>query len=178
MKLFMKRIHFRFLSDFKVLLIVFLTVLPASDACAQHRVVSNVTVAEIEAATKSLEKERDAIFIQALQLSLSDALNFQTIYSQYSKERKVLDEELLGLIVTYLEQYPLPDKKFTYEFIKHSEKYQRKELKLRKKYFQKLSKKVSVQTASRFYELDDFCATVLRLNILLSLPFSESILQN
>ncbi|HRJ29930.1 MAG TPA: hypothetical protein PLV21_06680 [Cyclobacteriaceae bacterium] len=174
----MRIICFRFVPDFKVFFLAFLLAMPASGGWAQQRAVSNVTVAEIEAATKGLEMERDAIFMQALQLSLSEALVFQTIYSQYSKERKVLDEELLGLIVTYLEQYPLPDKKFTLEFVKHSEKYQRKELKLRKKYFQKLSRNVSVQTASRFYELDDFCATVLRLNILLSLPFSEGILQN
>lgn len=164
--------------DLKVLLVTFLLYLIPSGGSAQQRVVSNVTVDEIEAATKSLEKERDAIFIKALQLSLSEAIGFQAIYSQYSKERRVLDEELIGLIVTYVEQYPLPEKKFTYAFIKQSEKYQRNELKLRKKYFQKISKKVSVQTASRFYELDDFCATVLRLNVLLSLPFSEGILQN
>lgn len=146
-------------------------------AKAQMTLPQGLTVRELESAKNRLERERDAIFTNALHLTISQAADFAPIYTRYTKEKKELDDELITMMVQYLEQFQHADGKFMHDFINRSESYQKKELKLRKRYFKELNKEISIQVASEFYELDDFCATVLRMNILTSLPFTNSISQ-
>lgn len=136
-----------------------------------------LTVRELESAKNRLEMERDAIFTKALHLTITQASDFAPIYVRYTRQKKVLDDELIKMMVQYLEQFQHADRKFMHDFIRRAETYQRKELRLRKRYFKEVNKRISIQVASEFYELDDFCASVLRLNILTSLPFTNSILQ-
>jgi hypothetical protein len=147
------------------------------NAYGQMTLPPGVTVKELEEAKKRLEMERDAIFTDALHLTISQAADFSPIYSRYSREKNELDEDLIRLMVDYLKEYEHADRKFMHEFIVRSERYQKEDLKLRKRYFKEINKKISMQVASEFYELDDFCATVLRLNILVSLPFTQRILK-
>lgn len=130
--------------------------------------------AELEKAKRDLQKERENIFIQALHLSTTQASVFHVIYVEFNKEKSALDGELFSLIVKYGENYQKLDATLMKEFIKQSESYQRKELALRKKYYSKLSKAISVELASQFYEVDDFVSTSLRINILSGLPFTQS----
>lgn len=145
---------------------------------AQNLALPAVTANDLEQAKTRLERERDAIFMDALHLSISQASNFHPIYVKYAKEKKDLDGRLIRLMVQYLEKYQSGDRKFMHNFISESLKYQRAEERLRKKYFKKISKEVSLQVASEFYELDDFCCAVLRLNILSSLPFTAGFIHN
>lgn len=133
------------------------------------------TSLEIERAKRDLRKERENIFIQALHLSTSQASVFHVVYVDFEKEKNVLDDELLTMIVAYGVNYQKLNAKLMTNFIKQSEKYQRKELGVRKKYYNKLSKAISVELASQFYEIDDFISTSLRMNILSGLPFTQSI---
>lgn len=131
--------------------------------------------AELEKAKKDLQRERENIFIQALHLSTTQASVFHTIYVDFNKEKSILDGELISLIVRYGENYQKLDAPLMSEFIKQSESYQHKELVVRKKYYKRLSKAISVELASQFYEVDDFVSTSLRINILSGLPFTQSI---
>jgi hypothetical protein len=131
--------------------------------------------AELEKAKKELQQERENIFIQALHLSTTQASLFHVIYVDFNREKSSLDGELFSLIVKYGNTYEKLDATLMSEFIKQSENYQRKELALRKKYYSRLSKAISVELASQFYEVDDFVSTSLRMNVLSGLPFTQSI---
>lgn len=157
-----------------LLLLSFIT---ASQVHAQISLPQGITVSELEEAKKKLEMERDAIFTDALHLTISQAADFSPIYSRYSKDKNELDEVLIRLMVDYLSNYQQADRKFMHEFIVRSERYQKQDLKLRKRYFKEINKKISMQVASEFYELDDFCSTILRLNVLSGLPFTKTILK-
>lgn len=133
------------------------------------------TSTEIERAKRDLRKERENIFIQALHLSTSQASVFHVIYVDFEKEKNTLDDQLISMIVNYGENYQKLNTKTMHQFVKQSEIYQRKELAVRKKYYRKLSKAISVNLASQFYEVDDFVSTSLRMNILSGLPFSQGI---
>jgi hypothetical protein len=143
----------------------------------QAPAASGISLRELESAKLRLEAERDAIFTEALHLSISQAADFHPIYSAYTKDKNELDEELIKLMVDYLEKYLDSEKFSMHGFIKRSAQFQRKEFKIRKKYFRKLKKEISPHVAAEFYELDDFCATVLRLNILTSLPMIQNLIQ-
>jgi len=132
---------------------------------------------DLETAKRVLQQERETIFIDALQLSVSQAAVFHPIYVDFNKKKRVLDDLLLKLFVQYSENYNKLDHKVMHRFIKMSEAHQRRESYLRKKYYRKLGKAISTELASQFYEVDDFISTTLRLNILMGLPFTGSIVK-
>lgn len=130
---------------------------------------------DYEKAKTQLQKERETIFIEALQLSVTQASVFHPIYVQFNKEKRVLDDMLISLFLNYGNNYQKLNKKLMSQFVKQSEEYQRKELSVRKKYYKILSEVISVEIGSQFYEVDDFISTSLRLNILTGLPFTGRI---
>ena len=133
------------------------------------------STSEIEMAKRNLQRERENIFVQALHLSISQTTVFHPIYVDFNKEKSALDDELISMIVKYGESYQHLNGNLMNDFIRKSEKYQRKELAVRKKFYKKLSKAISTELASQFYEVDDFVSTSLRMNILSGLPFTQSI---
>jgi hypothetical protein len=135
------------------------------------------TQVDLETAKRILQQERETIFIEALHLSVSQAAVFHPIYVEFNKEKRVLDDLLLKLFVQYSENYNQLDHKVMHSFIKMSEEHQRRESYVRKKYYRKLGKAISTELASQFYEVDDFISTTLRLNILMGLPFTGSIVK-
>lgn len=165
--------HFR-----HFVVVVAITLSAVFDVVGQNDAGVVITARELEKVKNSLERERDAIFTEALNLSISQASDFHPIYVQYTKEKAAHDDLLMKLIVLYLDNYQKADEKFMIKFIAQSEKYYRSEQQLRKKYYKKLAKELSVQIASEFYELDDFCCAVLRLNVLSSLPFTAKFIHN
>ncbi|MFM7853442.1 MAG: hypothetical protein ACKO96_16360 [Flammeovirgaceae bacterium] len=138
-----------------------------------HAQVNNS--AEIEKAKRELQRDRENIFIQALHLSTAQASVFHPIYVEFNKEKSTLDDELISMIVKYGENYQRLSNTLMRDFIQQTEKYQRRELAIRKKYYLKLSKAISIELASQFYEVDDFVSTTLRMNVLSGLPFTQGI---
>jgi hypothetical protein len=130
---------------------------------------------DLEKAKSQLQREREMIFIEALQLSISQSAVFHPIYVNFNKEKRVLDDLLISLFINYGNNYQHLNHQLMSKFVKQSEYYQKRELSVRKKYYQLLSKTISVEIGSQFYEVDDFISTSLRLNILTGLPFTERI---
>jgi hypothetical protein len=150
------------------MLILLLTI--AVNAYAQEE-----TPLDLEKAKNQLQKDREKIFIEALQLSVSQAAVFHPIYVKFNNEKKKLDEELLSLFVNYATNYKQLNVELMTAFISRSEKYQQKEIGVRKKYYKLLNEAISIEVGSQFYEVDDFISTSLRINILSGLPFTGAI---
>jgi predicted restriction endonuclease len=131
----------------------------------------------LEQAKRLLAAEREQIFTEALQLSASQTTVFHSVFVDYNKEKKELDDVLIKKFVKYAEDYQTMSSKNMAEFIKSTESFQRKDLQLRKKYYKILQDKISIEVAVRFYEVDDLISTMLRINILSSLPFLNRSIQ-
>lgn len=132
---------------------------------------------DLEKLKTVLQQERETIFIEALHLTVSQATVFHPIFVDFNKEKGILDEELIKLIMRYSNNYNLLDKDIMGSFIKKSKQYQTKEVAVRNKYYKRMSKEISTEIASQFYEVDDFLSTNLRLSVLMGLPFTSSIVQ-
>lgn len=137
-----------------------------------------VTRADLDKLKIVLQQEREAIFIDALKLTVSQAIVFHPISVDFNNEKRILDDMLIKLIMRYANNYNLLDEKIMKSFIKRSKEFQLKELAIRKKYYKRISKEISVELASQFYEVDDFISTNLRLSVLSGLPFTNSIIQH
>ncbi|NOS91958.1 MAG: hypothetical protein HOP30_08550 [Cyclobacteriaceae bacterium] len=138
-------------------------------------VAQQAIAVDYEKAKTQLQRERERIFIDALQLSITQATVFHPIYVQFNQEKRVLDDMLISLFISYGSNYHQLNEKVMGDFVKQSEEYQRKELAVRKKYYKIISKAISVETGSQFYEVDDFISTSLRLSVLTGLPFTGRI---
>jgi hypothetical protein len=131
----------------------------------------DVSGVSLEQAKRFLQSEREQIFINSLQLTVSQAAVFHPIFVAYNREKKALDEMLITKFVKYAEGYQTMSPKVMNNFIKDTRRVQNRDLKLRQKYYHKLRKEISPEVAIQFYEVDDLLATTLRLNVLSSLPF-------
>lgn len=151
-------------------LFTFCWILTGSTIFAQQAITVDYEKAKIQ-----LQREREKIFIDALQLSVTQASVFHPIYVQFNQEKRVLDDMLINLFVNYGKNYQQLNEKVMAEFIKQSEAYQKKELAVRKKYYKIISQAISVEIGSQFYEVDDFISTGLRLSVLTGLPFTGRI---
>lgn len=136
-----------------------------------------VNQVDLESAKSFLQRERETIFIEALHLSVTEAAVFHHIYVDFNREKRALDDLLIKQFVTYSENYHQLNQAIMHDFIKLSKKHQQKELGLRKKYYKKLGKAISITLASQFYEVDDFISTTLRSNVLMGLPFTGSVVK-
>jgi hypothetical protein len=130
---------------------------------------------DLEKAKSQLQRERETIFIEALQLPTSQSAVFHPIYVKFNKEKRILDDLLISLFINYGNNYQHLNRQLMNKFVKQSESYQKRELSVRKKYYQLLSNAISVEVGAQFYEVDDFISTSLRLNILTGLPFTGRI---
>jgi hypothetical protein len=134
-----------------------------------------MTEVDLEKAKTLLQQEREAIFIKALHLSIAQATVFHPILVEFNKEKRELDDLQIALLIKYSENYEKLDQNIMSDFIKQSTLHHKKELSLRKKYYKEIGKALSMKLASQFYEVDDFISTSLRLNVLMGLPFTNSI---
>jgi hypothetical protein len=131
----------------------------------------------LEQAKRFLQAEREQIFIQTLQLSVSQAAVFHPIFVDYNREKKGLDDLLIKKFLTYAENYATMTPRMMADFIRDTRRVQRRDLRLRKKFYRRLRKNISNEIAIQFYEVDDLISTTLRLNVLSSLPFLSAAMQ-
>jgi hypothetical protein len=169
--------HYRqnILTDFKFTRLLILFVLMSFFSIPGF--TQEVNRVDLESAKSFLQSERETIFIEALHLSVSEAAVFHPIYVDFNREKRALDDLLIKQFVTYSENYDQLDQAIMHDFIKLSKKHQQKELGVRKKYYKRLGKAISITLASQFYEVDDFISTTLRSNVLMGLPFTSSIVK-
>lgn len=121
-------------------------------------------------ASYMIETERRTVFVQNMNLSDTDAKVFWEIYDLFEAELVPLRESGIQTLKTYAEQY----EKMTDEQAADLEKAilanQAKRVKIRKKYFNKMNKALGGKIATRFMQLDNIVAMVLRLSIYDELP--------
>lgn len=121
-------------------------------------------------ASYMIQTERRTVFVQNMNLSDADAKIFWEIYDQFEAELVTLREKGINTLKAYGEQY----EKMTDEQAESIEKEvianQAKRSKLRKKYFNKMNKSLGGKIATRFMQLDNIVAMVLRLSIYDELP--------
>jgi hypothetical protein len=111
-------------------------------------------------------------------LNQGDMEKFWAVYANYEKERGQLDTEAIGLLRRFADTSEKLDDRQCVTLINDGATLQQKGLALRKKYFNSLSKVISGKAAARFYQIDDFISTTVRLDILDNIPlFGDQIPQ-
>ncbi|MGD8375727.1 MAG: hypothetical protein PVF68_06265 [Acidobacteriota bacterium] len=117
--------------------------------------------------------ERMGILREALDLSEEQGKAFWPIFREYDLELQRLGDRRVGLVQTFVDSYGTFTDDQVSSFAKdwfglHSDR-----LKLRKKYFDKVSKAVSPKVAAQFIQVENVVGMMIDLQIAAELPLLE-----
>jgi hypothetical protein len=100
---------------------------------------------------------------------------FWADYDKYENERKAIGRERIALIEDYANNYATLDDKKASELMNRKIKMTESFSKLQKKYFGSMSKLIGGVQASKFFQLEDYLESNIRLMIQENIPFIDEI---
>jgi len=148
-------------------LAAFVAVLAAGRVEAQ-----TVTVSNLDESTYHhlVTEERKRIFASNLGLGPEDSLRFWKIYDEYAKEREALDKDRFAFLQRYAQSYAAMSDDQAMAIVIASGRLQVSDVQIRLKYTETLRKKMSGRVAARFFQIDDYVTTNLRMSMLSGIP--------
>jgi hypothetical protein len=131
-----------------------------------------VAVSKIDGPTYllAMSEERRTIFAANLALGPEERERFWGIYDDFVKERETLDKERFALLERYAQSYASLNDDQAMALALASGKLQVSDVQLRLKYAEILRKKMSGRVAARFFQIDDYVTTAMRMNSLSGVP--------
>ena len=146
---------------------VLAAVLAAGRLGAQTVAISNLDEPTYRFA---VTKQRRDIFAANLALGPDESMRFWKIYDEYSKEREALEKDRFAFLQRYAQSYAGISDDQAMAIVLGSGRLQISDVQLRLKYTDTLRKKMSGRLAARFFQIDDYVTTNLRLNLLSGIP--------
>ena len=131
-----------------------------------------VGVSKLDEATfrHAATEERRSIFAANLALGPDELQRFWKIYDEYAKEREQLDKDRFALLQRYAQSYAGMSDDQAMAIVLSSGRLQLSDVQLRLKYTDALRKKMSGRVAARFFQIDDYVTSALRMNMLSGVP--------
>lgn len=111
---------------------------------------------EMELIRSAFRLEKKAMVAEFLELDNAESDKFWPIYEKYEQERAEAGTRRIKNIEAYAKKYENMDEATAEALVKESISIQKKELELRNKYYGIVKKELSVTTAARFYQIEDF----------------------
>jgi hypothetical protein len=129
--------------------------------------------AYVEMLRKDLNKDKVAILTELMQFSPEESAKFWPVYNEYDKALTKLKDERIAFIRMWGENYgSLTDDKVTAIAMGLLDVEGRRN-QLKKEYFQRMSRVVSVKQAARFLQIENQIEKLVDLQIAASLPIVE-----
>jgi hypothetical protein len=119
---------------------------------------------------KALSEDRRTMFRAGMNLPAKDLETFWSIYADYEKERDALAERRLAMVKDYATKYEKINDEEAKSFVSRAAEGQVSEVGLRKKYSDTIASRISGRAAARFWQIDDYISTAVRLDVMESLP--------
>ena len=129
--------------------------------------------AYLELLRSDVRTARVEILTEALELSDTEGTAFWPIFREYDTELMKLGDRRVALIKSFIESYASTTDEQVASFAKESFELQSDRLKLRKKYYGKVSKGVSPMVAARFTQIENVIGTLIDIQIAAELPLVE-----
>jgi hypothetical protein len=112
--------------------------------------------------------EKKVVVANFLQLEEKDA--FWTIYDEYEKERKVLGQKRLNIIIEYAEHYESLEDEKTDELIKQSIAFKKDVNNVIAKYYKNVKKVSGSKIAAQFYQIENYFVTAVGVEMYKAIP--------
>jgi hypothetical protein len=124
---------------------------------------------------KALTESRRKLFSAGMDLTPAQFETFWAVYGDFEKEKNALDGVRIAIVKKVAERVGKASGDEALGLVAESADLQQKEITLRKKYADILAAKVSPAAGVRFWQIDDYITTALRLDLLDNIPlFKET----
>jgi hypothetical protein len=120
---------------------------------------------------QALTTKRRELYAQGMAgLSPEQQQTFWGIYGEFEKEKESNMSARLGLLKRYTEGFATLTDADIVKMATEANEIQKTSAELRMKYFKIINQKLGAKAAGRFYHIDDYLTTILRLSILDNMP--------
>lgn len=151
----------------KKLLLIVLALMPALFGFSQ----SNVEEVDFYQSLYGMEKK--TIIEEFVQPTTVNRVPFWEVYDEYEIERKDLGKERLVLLEQFAEEFETMTNEQADAWMKKVIALGKKQDKLISTYYTKVKKATSPIVAMRFFQVENYLLTAIRLSILDAIPFVE-----
>jgi hypothetical protein len=118
----------------------------------------------------AVTEERRNIFAANVALGPEERERFWKIYDEYVKEREPIEKERFALLQRMAQTGATISDDQAMALALASGRIQIADVQLRLKYAETIRKKTSGRVATRFFQIDDYVTTALRMNSLTGIP--------
>jgi hypothetical protein len=116
---------------------------------------------------------RRDVFETGMRLDDRQKDTFWNIYADFDRQRAELTDQTLRLVRSYTTDYDTLTNEQARKMMDEAAGIADKQVKLRRKYADRISKKLGGRVGARFYQIDDYLSTAARLDVLDVLPFVQ-----
>jgi hypothetical protein len=127
----------------------------------------------LELLRSDVRTARVDLLTEALELTAEESELFWPIFREYDTELMTLGDRRVALIKAFLESYDAATDEDVSGFAKEWFALHHDRLKLRKRYFNKVSKAVGVRVATRFVQVENIVGMLIDIQIAAELPLVE-----
>lgn len=129
---------------------------------------SDVDMAKLEAALTTKRRELFAAGMGGLTAQQQEI--FWGIYSDFEKEKDTIMSARMSLLKKYTDNFATLTDADIVQMATQANELQKQSADLRMKYFGIVNQKLGAKAAGRFYHIDDYLTTIMRLSILDNMP--------
>lgn len=115
-------------------------------------------------------KEKKALVSEYMALDSAKSSKFWTLYDEYESDRKTLGAERLNLLESYANNYATLDDKKALEITSKLIELNGRYIKFQQKYLKKFSDGLGGLQAAKFFQLENYLETAIRLTLQDELP--------
>lgn len=131
------------------------------------------TTVNQEMLRRALTEGRRKLFSAGMDLSPKEFEAFWGIYGDFEKEKEAIDQTRLAALKDLAAHYKTMTGAQALAVVAQSAEIQSKEIAVRKKYADLMGQKVSPAAGARFWQIDDYITTALRLDLLDNIPLFQ-----
>jgi hypothetical protein len=114
---------------------------------------------------------RRDVFQRAMGLTDAQKETFWNIYAEYDRQRSKLIDATTILLSDYITNYDTVTNEQATKMMDEAATLQEKQVKLRRKYADQIGQKLGGRVGARFFQIDDYLSTGIRLEVLSRIPF-------
>jgi hypothetical protein len=133
----------------------------------------NASETDLSLIRNALQSERRTLVAENMNLVTEEEKIFWDIYDQYEIEHGAILKQEFSILKEYLEKYETLSEEEASKLMEQAFVLERKDQKIRKKYYNKLKKNLSVTHAVRFTQIERQLKTFMRVMIYQETPLLD-----
>lgn len=139
--------------------------------CLQALNAQDLSTDEVQYIRQALKSEKKDLVKQYMTLSETEAAKFWPLYDEFQNQRAGIAQERLQIIKDYSAQYENLSGDQAKSLVKRAFSNDKANLKLKEKYYKKISKAVGSLKAAQYIQMEDYFQTLVRYEIQDAIPF-------